>query len=489
MKRKDNMADNSVSNGSSSGPSATHRLPARNRALVIVSVALSLVVLLGILFWARSRHADPKETKASAPVERAEKGEAAEKDEIELSPEALARAGIETAAVTERQASALLRVTGTVEANQQQTQQVTPLVSGRVERVNVVLGDRVRAGASLAVISSPQIAEMRGKLREAQTRLALAEENYAHAQKAENRVGVLTAKSKLDEAEATLKRTQKLIELGAGAGKDLVAAQSEYQRAKAEYDFQSNISLNREVRAARAEVETARVEVSQLKSGLSALGAEVSDDEQGGQRAASLIVLRAPVSGMVSERLVNAGAGIEAGKPLFTVANISNVWVIANVPEAQVRLLRVGTPAEVRAAALGEAALAGRVSYIDPQLNQDTRTARVRVEVANRGEQLKVGMFAEVGFQTVVPGAGKATANELVIPEVAVQHLGERAVVFVPEEKEPGHFKVREVELGSASEGFRRIVSGLEAGDRVVTKGSFRLKAHLMKGELGEDKD
>lgn len=484
------MADNPVSQTSGGDPSSSIGIPSRNRTLIIASVALSLAALLGIIFWARNRQSGPKETKAGAPTERTEKREAAEKgekDEIELSPEALARAGIETAAVTDRQAADLLRVTGTVEANQQQTQQVTPLVSGRVERVNVALGDRVRAGTPLAVISSPQIAEMRGKLREAQTRLSLAEENYAHAQKAENRVGVLTAKAKLDEAEAALKRTQKLIELGAGAGKDLVAAESEYKRAKAEYDFQSNISLNREVRSARAEFETARVEVSQLKSGLSALGAEVSDDEQSGQRGTSLLTLRAPVSGMVSERLVNAGAGIEAGKPLFTVANISNVWVIANVPEAQVRLLRAGTPAEVRAAALGEGALAGRVSYIDPQLNQDTRTARVRVEVANRGEQLKVGMFAEIGFRTGAPSAGQAAAKEIVVPEEAVQRIGERAVVFVPEEKEPGHFKVREVELGSTSEGFRRVLNGLEPGERVVTKGSFRLKAHLMKAELGED--
>jgi len=114
---------------------------------------------------------------------------------------------------------------------------------------------------------------MHGKLHEAETRLALAEQTYSRVQRAENRASVLQAKARLDEAEATLRRTQKLVELGAGAGKDLLAAEAAYKTAKAEYDYQSNISLNREVQEARAEVETARVEVSHIRNSLRTLGA------------------------------------------------------------------------------------------------------------------------------------------------------------------------------------------------------------------------
>ena len=175
---------------------------------------------------------------------------------MKLSAEALQSAGIEIEGVTQRPAVALLQTTGTVEANEQQTQQATPLVGGRIDQVRVRLGDRVRAGAVLAVISSPQIAQMHGKLHEAETQRALAERNLERVLRAENRVAVLSAKAKLDEAEATLKRVRRLIELGAGAGKDLIAAETAYKTAKAEYDFQSNISLNREVQEARAAVET-----------------------------------------------------------------------------------------------------------------------------------------------------------------------------------------------------------------------------------------
>ncbi len=462
------------------------RMPPFNRRLVLlVAAALALAVALGLYFRLSNQNSRPDEKAASAKEGHAD--EHGEVSEVELSPEAMEAAKIKYATATERPAVALLRVAGTVEVNQQQVQQATPLVGGRIERVLVTLGDRVRAGVPLAVISSPQIAEMHGKLHESETRLQSAERNLARVQKAENRAAALSAKARLDEAEATLRRTKRLIELGAGAGKDLIAAETAYKTAKAEYEFQSNISLNKELAEAQAEVDTARVDVQHIRDGLRALGAPVPENEQDHHKGdTSLITLRAPVSGTVIERLVNTGAGIEAGKPLFTVANISMLWVIANAPEARVGSLRVGAPAEVRVSALGEQAVVGRVTYIDPVLNEDTRTARVRVEIANSQERLKVGMFVEVSFQTVAR-AIEAAENELVVPDEAVQRIGERTVVFAPKEGEPGRFEVRDVEVGAVTDGQRRIISGLKAGERVVTKGSFALKTQLMKGELGDE--
>lgn len=461
----------------------------RNRNLLIIAGALAVAVVIGLILWSRGDNTGGSKIAAEVKTEHADEhgeGEHEEGKTVELSPEALQAAGIEVVEVGERTAGAIMRVTGTVEANQQQTQQVTPLVSGRVERVNVALGDRVRAGAVIAIVSSPDVAEMHGKLHEAETRQALAEQNYARVQRAENRSAVIQAKAKLDEAEATLRRTRRLIEMGAGAGKDLIAAEAAYKTAKADYDYQSNISINREVQEARAEVETSRVEASHLRNSLRALGAVIGGGGHGNTRHdTSTIALVAPVSGTVTERLVNAGAGIEAGKPIFTISNISTVWVIANVPESQVGHLRTGTSADVRSAALGADSVSGRVTYIDPILNEETRTARARVEVANQGERLKVGMFVEVGFETGGPPPGGTVSSELVIPEEAVQRIGDRTVVFVPEEEE-GHFEVRDVEVGGVVDGYQRVISGLVLGDRVVTKGSFTLKTQLMKGEMGE---
>ena len=154
--------------------------------------------------------------------------------------------------VTQRPAIALLHVTGAVELNPEKTEMATPLVGGRIENVFYGVGDYVNQGAILAVISSPQLAEMHGKMqRSRKPGWHSRKRNLARVQKSENRVSILQAKAKLDEAEATLRRTKRLIELGAGAGKDLIAAETNYKTAKADYDFQSNISLNKEIQEAQ----------------------------------------------------------------------------------------------------------------------------------------------------------------------------------------------------------------------------------------------
>jgi membrane fusion protein, heavy metal efflux system len=456
------------------------------RSLTIIA-ACSLLTVMGLLLTACSGGGASNDGKTGAgrKTEVKEGHESGETREVKLSEQAIRATQLETAEVTEQSLDEILRVTGSVEINQQETQQITPLVSGRVERVNVALGDRVRAGAILAVISSPAVAEMHGKLHEAETRLMLATQSMERVRKPENRVTVTQAKARLDEAEANLRRTRRLIEIGAGAGKDLTAAEAAYKSAKAEYEFQSNISLNREVQQVQAEAETARVEVGHLRNSLRALGADLPESESDKIcHDTSLITLRTPVSGSVTERLVNAGAGIEAGRPLFTIANISNLWVIANVPEGQVRSLRTGTTAEVRTAGRDDT-ITGRVTYIDPILNEETRTVRVRVEIANPGERFKVGNFVEVTFRTG-GGEKESAAKVLGIPDEAVQRTGERSLVFVPDEKKPGHFEVREVQPGGLIDGMRQITSGLKAGERVVTKGSFTLKTQLLKGEGGE---
>ena len=457
--------------------------PSRKRFSYYSAAGLAVGVILGVLLSPGKPIPAGKDGK---PAEATQKSEDDKTSRVELSPAALKAAHIETGEAEERETAVSIAVTGAVEANQQKIQQATPLSTGRVERVNVVLGDHVRQGDVLAVISSPEVAEMHGKLHEAETALKLTQQTLDRVQRAENRAGVLQAKARLDEAEANRRRTQRLIDLGAAAGKDLTAAETAYASAKAEYEFQSNISINREVQEARGAVETAQSEVSHLRSSLAALGASVPDNETSQTlHDASIVTLRSPLSGTVTERLVNAGAGVEAGKPLFTIADISTLWVIANAPEGQISALRVGTPAEIHHPELGDQAMAGRVAYIDPMLNEATRTGRVRVEISNPGERLKIGMFVEVRFRTPVTKSDKAAAT-VVVPDEAVQRIAERAVVFIPLSGKPGQFEVRDVELGEALSGIHQIRSGLQAGERVVTKGSFVLKTQLLKAQLGE---
>lgn len=405
--------------------------------------------------------------------------------ELELSEETLTAANIEIIEVTEQEMTASLKVTATVEANEMQLQQASTLVSGRVEKINVVLGDYVKTGSIIAVIASPQIAQIHGKMHEAETKLALAQRNLQRIEKAENRVAVLTAKAKLNEAEKSLKRVQRLVELQAGAEKDLIAAETAHQTAKAEYDFQSNIALNREIAEAKADIETAEVELSHIRDEMRAYGVPLSDEEHVDHKTdTSLIPLRAPISGTIVERMINAGAGIEIGKPLFTIADLSNIWVIANVAESQLNQIEIGSKAEIKAAILGEEKLTGKVTYIDPRLNEETRTAKVRIELSNPKNKLNLGMFVEVNFLIANANSKKIIA----IPSEAIQQIEQRTMVFIPKNDKPGHFEIREIELGNeTSNGYRQVISGLEKGEKVVSKGSFALKTQLLKGELGED--
>lgn len=406
-------------------PLTTEEMPSSansKRKWIIAGVA----TLLAIILFVTLRDRDEKRAgKTEATVEGEElEGEA--EGLVELTPEAITAAGIELVQVTERVAVAPLRATGTIEANQQRMQQVTPLVSGRVERVTAVAGDRVNAGTVLVLISSPEIAELHGKEIEAQAQVSLATSN--------------------------LRRMRKLSELGAAAGKDLAAAESG---------------------AATAEAELAHIRAS--------LGALGSDERVKGHGISS-VALRAPISGTITERHVNAGAGVQAGAPLYSIADLSTVWVIANVPESQINVLRPGTPADVRSAAHGQSLARGRITYIDPMLNEETRTGRVRLEVANPHQQLRIGTFVEVNFQSSATQVG---TTELVLPDEAIQMVENKTIVFVPSSK-PGHFEVREIQVGAQADGFRKVIAGLTAGERVVTKGSFVLKTQMLKGEMGE---
>jgi cobalt-zinc-cadmium efflux system membrane fusion protein len=375
--------------------------------------AIAVMVLALLVVGCGDKKAETKEAPKPA-------GEA---NIVRLSPAAAQSAGITIETVSTATLTATSRFTGAVEPNQQQLQQVTALTNGRVEQVFAKLGDAVRAGSVLATVSSPEVAEMHGKLLEAQAHLNLT--------------------------DANLRRTKRLTDLGAAAGKDLAAA--------------------------TAEAETARFDVNHLRDALDILGAL----PEKGQHNISTVRLVAPIGGVITERMVNPGSGVEAGKPLFTIANLSTVWVIASVPEAQVATLRTGVQAEVRAASLGNDVVRGTVAYIDPVLNEATRAARVRIEVRNPNGRLKVGTFVDA---TIASASGGQQA--LTVADDAVQRVNEKDVVFV--RTADNTFAARSVTLGDRIDGRRVVVAGLSAGERVVTKGSFTLKSQMLKSEFAE---
>lgn len=340
---------------------------------------------------------------------------------ITLTEEAANRAGIVVTPVRRDTAAGSLRMAGVVEANEYRQVAVTPLAAGRVTRVTVALGERVTRGQSIAEIYSPELAE-------AQTRY-------------------LTMRAELEAAHQELVRTERLVEIGA-------ASKQELERIRAQHTVHAT------------GVEGARAALTLL-----GLGADRIERLRGAGNITSTVSVPAPLTGVVTKRQANVGLNVDPSTELFTVVDLSTVWVIGALYERDFSRVSVGSQATVTTTAYPGLVLKGKVSYIDPQVSADTRTAKLRVEVINREQQLRLGMYADVTIED------RVTTGVLVVPRTSVQSLGARQVVYLVEPKQPGKFVEREVQLGERVGNDVQVVAGVTAGDTVVAEGTFFLRA------------
>ncbi len=191
------------------------------------------------------------------------------------------------------------------------------------------------------------------------------------------------------------------------------------------------------------------------------------------------ITLYSYASGSVVERRVTQGQYVNAGDTLFTVADLSQVWIKADVYEDQLPQIRSGQEVEIKSDALPNRTLHGRVDFIEPAANPQTRTVPVHVHVGNPGMHLLPGMFVNATFISRAPG------ESIVIPRSAVLDTGSRKIVYVA--KPNGVFEAREVSVGAPSEDLFPVLSGLTRGEKVVLSGNFMIdsQAHLSSGVSG----
>ncbi len=460
-----------IASNSPSKVGATQETSRRQRLVSwTIAYVLILIATLSCLFlWNRM-----SETKKSNICKRSEKDEAST---IELAAGASPLHDMKLYKVRRQQPSDSFSALGSVESDPKNIQQITALATGRVSEVLVSTGERVKKGDLLVVVESPQVAELHGKLHEAESKAQLANGELHRVKAAANQVNILKAKAKLDETEATLSRNKQLCSEGLLAGKDLIAAESDWKQAQAEYEFQKNISLNSEIGRAQAELNTDNTEIEHLRDGLRSLDAKVESLADQQTHDISRIELRAPIAGSIIERFVNPGSGTELGKALLTLADTSTLWVIASVPEAQVKNVKLDMPVTVSINGKTKP-FAGTVNYIDPRISEDTRTTRVRIEIRNPGLEISIGSFAELEFKM-----NNASQTELLVPESAVQDINGVKNVFV--EKSPGNFKRQPVEIGARIGNLIPIKSGIKVGDQIVTNGSFLLKSTILRDQFG----
>jgi cobalt-zinc-cadmium efflux system membrane fusion protein len=187
------------------------------------------------------------------------------------------------------------------------------------------------------------------------------------------------------------------------------------------------------------------------------------------------VFLRAPFAGEIIERNATVGEVVDSSKTLFTVADLSTVWVRADFPEQQIGKLKTGLAVEVRVAAYPETVFQGAITYIGAVIDPATRTVTARSQLPNQDQRLRPEMFAEVTVRT-------QEQSVLAIPRAALQQVGSRTMVFVT--RGPRRFEFLDVTIGESADAYVEIKDGLKVGDEIVTEGSYVLKSELLRGQM-----
>lgn len=345
---------------------------------------------------------------------------------VHLTAEELARTVIEVAPVVRGALLVPRQYTATVQANENELAEVTTLIRGRVEKVYVDVGQDVKKGALLAMLHS--------------TDLGVAEGAY------------LKSAAKLHEAKLA------------------------YERAKDLYE-QHVVSLA-ELQRREATMKTAQAEAREARNRLELLGVPRQEVERLDREDTikADVPLRAPFDGRIIMRNITRGEVVEMEQKLFTVADLSAVWVVGNVPEKDVQYIRKEQKVNVIVSAYPHALLPGTITYIGDVLDPATRTMRLRVTVLNPDRLLKPEMFA-----TVLVYAA-ATPDALTVPIAAVQNGPTGKIVFV--QRGVNDFEVQTVKLGSEQGEVVTVLDGVSAGEQVVTKGSFVLKSEMERHKI-----
>jgi Cu(I)/Ag(I) efflux system membrane fusion protein len=253
---------------------------------------------------------------------------------------------------------------------------------------------------------------------------------------------------------------------------DLISAQHEYAiaaKAVGESSPDSRAAMQQLAEASLARLRNWNIDEAQVK-------ALATGGNDGGERRT--LTFRSPVAGVVTEKKAVQGMRFMPGDALYQIADISAVWVVADVAEQDIALVKAASKANVRVDAYPGKVFTGTVAYIYPTLKPETRTISVRVELANPGGLLKPAMYAQVEFAVGNRGA------VLAIPTAAVIDSGTRKVVVV--DLGDGRFEPREVKTGARGEQFVEILDGVKEGERVVAAGNFLIDSESnLKAALG----
>lgn len=409
--------------------------PTPRRSFKPLFVLLGLLAL-GLALWAfwptRNERvaANQPENKAEAKTEEPTKTPGAS---VQLSAEAIKRGQIETAEVARHSLPVTLEAPGRLTYNEDAAVRIGTIVGGRVRRVLAMVGDAVKKEQALIYLHSHELLDARAA--EAKARVAVTEKEKA-----------------LAYAKAEAERADRLLEAKALSKREHAHAQANV------------VALQSELGQAKAELERAAEFLEHLS-----VPHDSHDD----------VVINSPINGVVIKRNVSIGTVVTEATDLMMVADLSTLWAIAEVPEHQAASIRTGQQITAKLAAFPGSSFAGRVIQLGTELNPQTRTVQVRCLLNNSRGQLRPEMSALIKLDTSVPH------SVLAVPREAVQEINGERVVFLA--RGADSFEKLPVQTGREQDGLIEIVSGLQTGQRIVTRGAFFIKSEFLKASLTEE--
>lgn len=398
---------------------------------IVLAVALAGAFVYRFTHLATGKGAHPfGQQDAAVNNEKKESPEGVrhqEAESVRMGPEIQAKNGVQTALVGKERLTGNITATGKVEVNADRIAHVSPRISGKVVAVRSSLGEEVGTGQVLATLDSVELGEAISRYRQSRTRLSLAKNN--------------------------LERVKTLVDKKIAARKEILQAETDFRTAETEQQ------------ADRERLLLYGVSAGQIES-------------PEGRRL--LLPVRSPIGGVITEKHAIVGELADPSRSLYTVADLSSVWVLVDINEKDLAKVRKGQSATVTVGAFPDLKFRGRITHVADLVDEATRTVKARVEVPNPGRKLKPEMFATVELN--LPAGDPAV---LAISADAVQEIDGQKVVFVT--KDGRTFLPRAVRAGRASAGMVEVSGGLAEGERYAATGSFLLKSELKKGELGEE--
>jgi len=450
-------------------------------AILGVSTACLSLLLLTIpaAVLAHGGHGDEFHTEAASQTA----------DSIQVDGETAQRMGIKVEQIQRQRLAVGIKTTGQIETLPNQKVKVTAPLNSTVVELLVKPGDFVNKGQTVAILSSPELAQLRvtsaekraeaqADLQEAEADLQLAKANYARQQQLVA-ADIRQAQSQMAFAQEQYDRDRELQAAGAIPRRQMQESETKLTEARA---IAAKATSRLPALEAQAQLKRAQssVEVAQSRLRLSSAGYEARLQQLGSRaNAKGQIAVAAPIAGTVADRDITLGESVEeAGEPIMTILNDSRVFATANIYEKDLGKVKTGQQIRVQVASLPNRTFSGQISLIGSTVG-DTRVVPVQAELNNSSQLLKPGMFAELEVLTT-----QTPTEVLTIPHAAVVEANGRQLVYV---QNGNAYEPVEVTLGQLSGDTVEVKSGLFEGDRLVTQGAMQLYAQSLRGGEGRE--